>query len=69
MIGPLMAYILLSAEQIEYLPIPAWKALFLGFGLITILSGVGVLCYIPEGPGQAWFLTAQDRVKAQQDIM
>ncbi|CAG9948560.1 unnamed protein product [Clonostachys rosea f. rosea IK726] len=44
--------------------IPAWKAVFIIFGAITIAWGVILFKLLPDVPSKSWFLTEEERLEA-----
>ena len=49
----------------DHVPIASWRILFLLEGFPSIIAAVFVYLYIPDGPGQAKYLTARERKVAK----
>ncbi|TVY82281.1 putative transporter [Lachnellula suecica] len=60
-IGALLSY---GLGHVDNLALPNWKLIYLVVGAMTIVWGVVILLYLPDGPHNAKILTEYERVVA-----
>ena len=64
-IGSLLMY---GIGENSSLSIAPWRVLFLVAGAITVFAGVLFYIAMPDGPHNAWFLTAEEKVLADKRL-
>lgn len=64
-VGSLMMY---GIGENSTLSIAPWRVMFLVAGGITIFAGILFYVAMPAGPGNAWFLNAEERVLAAKRL-
>ncbi|KAI5478190.1 hypothetical protein MNV49_005357 [Pseudohyphozyma bogoriensis] len=60
--GGILAY---AIGHITHSKLATWRLLFIIYGAFTVLLGIAVTLVMPDKPGNAWFLTAEEKARAE----